>query len=79
MFVIVMCDCDVTCDMSPFSYIIGVNVQVRASRDAARDVRGVASKASSPRGSPTPANSSPLLLQGCLVQVEDLAGQSVKE
>ena len=32
-----------------------------------------------PRGSPTPANSSPLLLQGCLVQVGDLAGQSVKE
>ena len=43
---IMMRDCDVTCHMSPFSYIIGVNVQVRASRDAARDVRGVASKAS---------------------------------
>ena len=46
MFMIVMCDCDMTCDMSPFSYIIGVNVQVCASRDAARDVRGVASWAS---------------------------------
>ena len=46
MFMIVMHDCDVTCDMSPFSYIIGVNVQVCVSHDAARDVRGVASKAS---------------------------------
>ena len=31
MFMIVMHDCDVTCDMSPFSYIIGVNVQGVAS------------------------------------------------
>ena len=51
MFMIVMHDCDMTCDMSPFSYIIGVNVQVCASRDAARDVRGVASWAiSAPPG-----------------------------
>ena len=43
---IVMYDCDMTCDMSPFSYIIGVNVQVCASCDAAHDVRGVVSWAS---------------------------------
>ena len=30
-----------------------------------------------PQGSPTPANSSPLLLQGCLVLIGDLAGRSV--
>lgn len=46
MFMIMMHDCDMTCNISPFNYIISVNVQVCASHDAAHDVWGVVSWAS---------------------------------